>query len=329
MTPDPRIKTASPAFQRRLSLFLIALLVTIGGVILWIQNQFDPGSWHQVAGHSSPSLETPAEAPQGLVPLSATEKYNADTLSDKIDGKADLYLSAGFQSLESRRFALTSDNRYWLERYVYDMGGHLNAYAVYSAQLRNDIQPSSLTTDAYVSANGLFLVHGPYYVEIIASETSEALQARMADLGAAFVASHAVRSGTIPELGLFPADHQVPHTTKLIADSAFGIQDLNRIFAATYAEDQAEAIAFVSRRASSEEARALADTFVAYWEEYGGQMTQTPDHAKGARIVFILDNYEIAMVQGDYFFGVHEAMRLEMGLSLVAKLQQAIGKIDQ
>ena len=173
MEATSRKNSASAIFQHRLSVFLIVLLVAIGGAVIWVQNRFDPGMWRQVSNQRPPSIDAPSEIPEGLVPLCAGERYDAATLSDKIDGKADLYLSAGFQHLECRRYALASDKRLWMERFIYNMGDHSNAYSVYSAQRRSDVQPSNLTANAYLSANSLFLVHGPYYLEIIGSAASD------------------------------------------------------------------------------------------------------------------------------------------------------------
>ena len=62
--------------------------------------------------------------------------YDSISLSDKINGKAELYLAAGFARLETQRFALTDNPGQWMERYLYDMGQHANAFSVFSAQRR-------------------------------------------------------------------------------------------------------------------------------------------------------------------------------------------------
>lgn len=322
MEDAPKTKSVPSSFQRRLSFSLLWVLVLIGGTIVWMQGRYDPSAWREQS--SMPSIQSRSDLFEGLAPLSPSEQYNADTLSDKINGKADLYLNAGFKDLETRRFALASDQTRWIERYVYDMGGHPNAFSVYSSQRRKDIQTIDLTPHAYVSANGLFMVHGPYYVEIIASESSDLMQSHMVAVASAFVTSRSVAPYHLPELVLFGPDNRVPHTTTLIADSAFGIQSLDWVFTSNYTTEQAEATAFISKRRSVAEARSMADTFIAYWKEYGAETVQTQDSIKGTRIVFILDNYEIAMVQGDYFFGVHEATRLDFGLELVARMGRSI-----
>jgi Family of unknown function (DUF6599) len=327
-------KNAITAGERRLSIVILGILSLIAAVMLVVQGRFDPGTWRERAATTQPDTAarqsgTPSagnahDTAAGLEPVSEAEHYNADTLSDKIDGKADLYLSAGFKGLSTRRYALAGDKSRWMERYVYDMGDLRNAFAVFSAQRRPNAQPLGLGAYAYLAGNGLFFVHGPFYVEIIAVDASQGVQKGMNALAKAFVASHAVRTEDLPELRLFPSDHLVAGSFKLAALSAFGIQGLDGVFTAAYAGDQAQALAFVSRRASREEAEALAVKFHAFWLDFGGEKVAPSADLQGAGIVLILDNYEICLVQDDYVIGVHEASNLEFGLGLVKQLQRNI-----
>jgi hypothetical protein len=320
---------ASNTFQTGLSLFLLGILVLIAASVLWVQGRYEPARWREQAG---PPLRQPSaqEAlPQGVKPLSPVERYGENSLSDKIDGKADLYLAAGFKALETRRFALVQDPSRWMERYVYDMGSRLNAFAVYSAQRRRDGRDVGIAPYAYLSSNGLFLVHGPYYLEIIASEASQTMQARVKALGQTFIKEHPVASGRIAELDLFPAGHLVPGSRKLIANSAFGIQGMDGVFTAEYADGPARATAFVARRADAGRARTSAEAFIAFWKEYGAEAVAPPDRLPAARIAFILDNYEVVMVTGPYLYGVHEASSLDFGLKVTEGLRQTIAAAVQ
>jgi hypothetical protein len=327
-------KNSAMAGQRRLSLAILGLLALIAGAMLVVQGRYDPAAWREQAGTIKSA--TPGQAqeftptgtaediPSGLEPVSAAEHYDADSLSDKINGKADLYLSAGFQSLATRRFALAGDKGRWMERFLYNMGSLRNAYAVFSAQRRPNVQPLELTPYAYLAGNGLFFVHGPFYVEIIAADASPEVQAGMNTLAQAFIASHAVKAEDMAELRLFPSDHLVAGSFKLALGSAFGIEGLDGVFTADYAGDQAEALGFVSRRASRQEAEALAARFHDFWLDFGGEKVAAPAELQGAGIVLILDNYEICLVQGVYLIGVHEATSLEFGLGLVKQIQRNI-----
>ena len=335
---DPTVR------ERRLSVVLLGILALIAGGMLWSQSRFDAGSWREQAQSSKPGGESrsttaPAE-PQaedtaddaaGLVPMAPAERYGPDTLSDKIDGKAELYLSAGFKGLASRRFSLAGDKRRWMERNVYDMGGFRGAYAVFSSQRRSHIQPIAWTRHGYLAGNALFFVHGPYYVEIVGAEVSRTVQSGLESLAKAFISSHSVRAGDPVELELLPRDHRVAHSDKLTARAAFGIQGLNWIYSATYAAspDQAEALAFVSRRDSPAEAAALADKFHAFWLEYGGAEIGSPAGPPGVRGIAILDNYEICLARGRYLIGAHEATTLEFGMRLVEQLVDRIAGAER
>ena len=85
-------------------------------------------------------LEKFSPLPQGLKPLTAPETFKADTLSDKIDGKAELYLSAGFNRLFSQRFRDEKASDLWIEAFVYDMGNgktHLRYSAPNAGRMLN------------------------------------------------------------------------------------------------------------------------------------------------------------------------------------------------
>ena len=95
--------------------------------------------------------------PEGMVILTPVESFGPESLSEKIDGKAELYLSAGFLSLRSQRFVETGKPERWLEVFVYNMGSMRNAFSVYSTQRRADAEDLAFTPFAYQTANACFL----------------------------------------------------------------------------------------------------------------------------------------------------------------------------
>ncbi len=135
-----------------IGIFILATLAGIAGGIYIVQSRFDPDVYTAVqndknlAGRKN-SLPSPATAPvpaflpEDLVPLGPEETFDSETLSDKIDGKAELYLSSGFVKLSTRRFAMKADSKSWIELYIYEMGNPTNAFSVYSVQKRKDSTP--------------------------------------------------------------------------------------------------------------------------------------------------------------------------------------------
>jgi hypothetical protein len=330
---DPTVR------ERRLSVALLGILAVVAGTMLWVQARFDAGHWREqsqpaAAGEETrgaalpqaPRAPNEADAAAGVIPLSPVERFGPDTLSDKIDGKAELYLRAGFQGLETRRFALAGDRRRWMERYAYDMGGFRGAYAVFSSQRRPNAQSVPWVGHGYLAGNALFFVHGPYYVEILGVEASQAVQEGLESLAKAFIQHRKVQAADAVELQLLPREHRVAGSVKLTARAAFGIQGLDWVFSAAYSSprDQAEASVFISRRRSRAEAETLADRCHAFWLEFGGVDIAPPAGSPGMRIASILENYEICMARGEYLIGAHEATDMEFGLRLVEQLQANI-----
>jgi hypothetical protein len=310
--------------ERWVSRTILTVLAIIAGGIFVAQSRFEPGQWRAQSNEApgaadAPTTEATTEV-AGLRPMGPRETYDAVTLSDKIDGKAELYLAAGFERLECQRFALADNPAGWLERFVYTMNAPAAAFAVYSQQRRPQAQPLTLAADAYQAANGLFLVQGAHYLEIIGSEASEALQARMIDLARAFIQAHPVARAAVDERALFPREGLAADSIALTAANAFGFERLDRIYTADYAADGHQAMAFLSRRSSDREAADLASAYADYLLTYGGQKVQAPDGAPPVTVIAILDQYEIVFHKGDLLAGVREADDLAYGLALAAKL---------
>jgi hypothetical protein len=326
------LSTSPMPAERRLSLILLLVLAGIAAILLMVQYRYDPGQWQALSGPGAePSQELSGEefASLGLRPLTPPERYNAETLSDKIDGKAELYLAAGFNALQTQRLTLEgASGEAFLERYVYDMNRYRNAFAVFSNQRRPERETLDLTPDAYQAANGLFMVHGRYYVEIIASDTSEALQAATLAVARRFVSQNSVPDEKLIETTLFPEEERVTDSVALVAANAFGLEDLDWVYTAQYRRNSHEALAFLSRRATAAEALIARDAFSAYFLEYGGEPLTAPAGLESAHIVHILDTYEIVLVYDAFLLGVHEAADAEQAFDLAARLLERIKEVS-
>lgn len=320
---------------------LLGVMVFIALGILYSQFDFDPTRWRMQADENSdpkvPGLSQEAlvslassAVVDGLEPMSPPEYFDAGTLSDKINGKAELYLASGFEFLESRRLVPADDSGFWIERFVYDMGAYPNAFAVFSQQRREGVRTMDLTPDAYLSANGVFFVHGPHYVEIIGSDTSEPVMDGIIELARTFVSEHPVTRAVLDERGLLPERGRVADSITMTASNAFGFEGFDNIYSARYQMEDLTAIAYVSRRTSSEEAAGLADDYVRFLMSYGGGQVDPPEGAPPVRIIEILDYIQIVFSHGPYLAGVNEAEDLRHGLALASELYDRIkGESDE
>lgn len=322
------------------------LLVILGGVCVK-QSFYDPALFKvgmpQAPGQAARTAEAlpdlAANSPASSLKLteflgtdmkvlSPPESFGPETLSDKIDGKAELYLSAGFVSLVCQRFVRNEDAREWLEIFVYDMGAHKPAFSVYSAQRRSEAESSDLTPFAYKTQNALYWIHGKYYVEAIASVASPAMMESMTTFGKRFIAGTKAETEEIGELGLFPPDHLVEGSVTLLSSDVFSFQSLENVYTAHYVMDGETLTAFLSRKESPREAEKLVEAYHAFLLENGGADTPLEVQIPGAVLVKIMDTFEIIFHHGPYIAGVHEAESLaaarKLAVRLEAKLAEAV-----
>jgi hypothetical protein len=326
-------RTAPSHRERWLSAVLLTALIVIAVSVVAIHFRYDPALWRD-HGAATAQAGTASEAQwlsrietanlPGLKVMSLPEVYDAQTLSDKINGKAELYLPAGFERLECRRFALADDPLRWMELFVYDMGDRNGAFAVYSQQRREQSRPLELTEDAYLSSNGIFLVQGRFYLEIIGSDSSDALVQKMIGVARTFVELHPAAEAAIDERSLFPEEGRVADSIALTPENVFGFDAFNRIYSAEYRHDGQTATAFISRRDSEAQAAELVEAYIAYLLEYGGTRIDPPDGAPPVVIIEILDMIEIVFHQGDILAGIHEADDLSHALDLAGRLRRKI-----
>jgi Family of unknown function (DUF6599) len=333
-----KVSTNTSQKQTFISLAILGVLVVIAGGIFFVQFNDNPALQPVTSGLSAgkPNETAPIVSlqkslisfPSGQAPLSPLETFDAAGLSDKIDGKAELYLTAGFVRLDSQRFEDKTAGDVWMEVFVYDMQSTQNAFSVFSAQRREDAQTIAIAQYAYQTQNALFFVHGPYYVEIVASDVSESIIEPMIRFAEAFIEKHPVKTQMITEKELFPKQGLVPNSISLVAADAFGYDRFDQIFTATYRLDDIELVAFFSRRKTSREAQALATGYLDFLATFGGEPADVDPGIEAAKMIYILDTYEIVFSHGAYLAGVREAAEKQPAQELAMQLLNRIKEVS-
>jgi hypothetical protein len=276
-------------------------------------------------GSSTPDLQ--AYLPDGMVILTPVETFGPESLSEKIDGKAELYLSAGFLNLHSQRFAEAARPDRWLEVFVYDMGSMRNAFSVFSTQRREDAADVDFTPFAYRAPNALFFLQGQYYVEVIAA--SDQMAEAMLAIGESFIRKNPSSAEAISEVTLFPKPSLVPGSVALLAENVFGFSGFNNAFVARYNMSGNELTAFLSHRQSAQEAKDLALAYHQFLVENGGVDVATNAAIPEGRLVMILDAFELVFVQESYLAGVHEAESKDLAEQLALELRNSLAGAER
>jgi hypothetical protein len=262
------------AAQRLTGYGILAVLGFIAVGLLVQQSRFNPAV---VAALRAPLLQGrpqavsgPAQAAtaallpevSGFTPLAPLESFGPENLSDKIDGKAELYLPAGFKEMSCRSFGLGASGGAHVEVFIYDMGSPPNAYAVFSGQRRPGSLSISLTANAYATANALFFTQGRYYVEIVADRAAEALQSSLKAYATALLAKIPAQGETKDQAALFPKEGLALDTVRLSATDAFGLEGFNNVLTGEYNLKSGKATAFIAQCDTSAQAQADAKRYL-------------------------------------------------------------------
>ena len=320
-------------------LLILAVLGVIGAGVYFTQFDFAPAVPDEPDGTPVEVPEAPVAdidrssllaglMPTGLAVMGAAEHFNSDTLSDKIDGRADLYLTSGFTNLLAQRFIETNDTESWIEVYAYDMGGMRNAFSVYTAQRRDEAEDAGLTRFSYTSENAVFLVHGRHYVEMIASAPSERVMGLMMAFGSNFVARMPAQVEPLPEVDLFPAEQLVQGSVALQLSDTFGFDRFNDIFLANYACGlDIEVMAFLSVRGSESEASGLAGAYQGFLLTNGGTNELTAPEIPGAMVVNLYDTYEVIFSYKNVLAGIHATENREAAEQIALRMYDQLKTI--
>lgn len=320
-----------------LGIAILVVLLVIGTGIFFVHFRYNPavfpipstlpGATSRPSPPTIPSDELLLSLPAGLSPMSSLEVFNAHNLYEKINGKAELYLSAGFQGLKSQRFRESGDSNSWMEVFVYNMGNAENAFAVFSAQRRKDAKPVELAQFSYKTKNAFFLLHGPYYVEIIAALPLEKVFKAVKLLAENFIRENRAEVKPIAGLGLFPRPNLDENSVSMHSSNAFGYDRLDRVFTAIYKLRDTELTAFISKRETSQEAKQLASGYHKFLMAYGGKSMKPGVTIKGARIVEIMDTYELIFTHGPYLAGIHETTDKKQAENLANILNKRLNEV--
>lgn len=314
-------KTRNKRLESCAGTAILVVIVCIGAAVLYRQSSFDiarfgivvtPAQGEQpqpTAKDDLSGVSLAALATDKMPLMGKTEVYTEDTLYEKINGKAPLYVESGFEQLTCQRFVSAADTELAFEIYLFDMGGTKNAYSVYSRQKRADAVDVDILPFAYKTTNGVYAAYGRYYVELVGSAESEPLVAEAVAFAGRLSEMLAASAGekAVEELEFFPKENLVSGSIKLYLTNAFGYDGLNDTFTARYNLDGAELTMFISRRSDTKQAQQVAANYSSFLVSNGAKEAPAADTLTGAKSLDFYGTIEIIASCGPFLCGVHEA----------------------
>jgi hypothetical protein len=312
------------------------VLVLLAGVAVWLlttQAEFNPallavegGGAPEVPAAVCGSFDMDGLSVPGLLAAGEIETFDAKNLPEKINGKADQYVSAGFRCLTTRGFVAAADPAAWIEVYVYDMASFDNSYAVWSVQRRPGAAALDIGDHCYLAENGVFCARGGVYFEIIASCSEPLLMEPALEIARAIVRAGSGETDTIAELAIFPTAHLEVNSLGKIATDAFGVQGFDEVFTARYRLGEEELRAYLALRGSEDDAQERADAYASMLESLGGT-AQPVEGIPGARRYDLFGATTVILTHRRIVAGVQDAASSSAAMELARALYVEAGAV--
>jgi len=217
----------------------------------------------------SPSGLLDGLAPTGWKPLGSVTQFAADTLWEKIDGRAEEYLDYKFVRLTCASVANAQDSSQFIDVYVFDMGRPAQAFGVYSVERLEGLPAVALGREGYRSEASYFFWKGPYYVQILASGKG----AKLAQIGydVAGTLAKRLKDDGEPIWGLktLPEKDRIPGTVQYFAVNAMSLDFLKDAYIALYRKGDMKVTAFLSKQPSPDAAAKTLTSYEGHMTKYG------------------------------------------------------------
>jgi hypothetical protein len=271
------------------------------------------------AASTLPKNLAPAGWKQG--PASA---FDANNLYEKIDGRAEYFLSRGFRSLAFATFSKDGAPTTTIDLELYDLGSPENAMSAFNGEKPADVTAKDRDGSTwYTARNALFLARGASYVRAIGSDESSETKVALASLTRVLSSGLAAGERSSAQKLLVDALGAPADKVSFVAENAFSFGFANGVHTAQLPD---ESDAFLMPARSEGDAAGLAEKFQKAVADYG-----EPADVNGK--TWIKDRYlgafSHAEAVGPYVVGVRGAPSAEAGAATLAKLLKASAALSQ
>jgi hypothetical protein len=270
---------------------------------------------------------------EGLVPTGwkqagPIEHYNVATLYNKINGRSELYMAYDVLGLSWVSFVKEDSQDDFLDLFIYDMRTPTNGFGIFSVEREPGQESAGIGRLSYKTGSNYYFWQGKYYGYMNASRENEtntttgiailnALMPRLEDTGEA-----------VAGIDLLPKDGLIEDTVQYFKVDAMSLDFLTDTWAGQYNIGDAKVRAFISQRASAEEAAQILGAF----REYGDAYAESTSEAKVSSVDVIVSDwgggfFDAAFVVGNKFAGVSNVEGREtLDAAVAALLKQLKAK---
>lgn len=231
-------------------------------------------------------------------------QFTAENLYEQINGRAEFYLAYDVIGMTFASFEKSTDDEYFIDLSIYDMGTPTNAFGVFSGERTKGVSPIDIGREGYRAGANYYICKGQYYIQIVASDTTDEFQRIGLDL--ARKATDFLLDSGEPVWGLnsLPQVDRVPESVQYFLVNAMSLDFMRNTYMAQYTKGDAVVTIFLSQRNSQEIANATVAKYIEYAKKYGeGVKSLTVD---GVELVScdMNGNYDVVFQKGNLVGGV-------------------------
>ena len=251
-------------------------------------------------------------------------RYDQDTLSDRIDGEAELYFPYGFQFLASGRYT-RQDQSFDLD--VFRMGSLLDAFGVYANYRPKGAEPVPAVTEGGVTPDQLFFYQERYFIRLQSTGNREAGKGALVACAQAVSRLLPAGVGMPPEIDFLAIPEVLPRSVLYNATSLLGYDFLHRGMMADAVIGGETVRLFISLENSNLEAE---KSFLAYrnYLQTNGSGSRPVTTSSNRAVVGVDPLYGTAVVDvlGRYVFGMVRVKDTAAALPVMEKMRRKLVK---
>ena len=311
--------------------FAVFLVLVAIATWVWWRGKTPPADLYSngpLAGGKSPPQETQrGPVPADLAPSGWSDQgvssFNKDNLYEKINGRADFFLSKGFVALYAS--TLTGDADRVIDLELYDMGSPQGAVAAFSAEQPDGANVSDEQgAQYYRSRNALFLIKGQHYARAIGSAEHETMASALEHVRSRLMTSleGARRSWSsvlfVDGLGIAPSE------ISYLASNAFSVEGLGGVWVA---KGEGDLEMFVVATSSGDAAAAKVVQIVEGLSQYGTK--RGADDGTTFIVDEFLSTYSTVAATDHVAIGIRSAADQKTARAALAKLDAAVRALPE
>ncbi len=195
--------------------------------------------------------------------------FSAHNLYERINGRAELYLSYDVISMTTATFVKGDTPGEFLELSIFDMGNPLKAFGIFSIERSPGEPPLPLGRLGYRSDANMYVWKGAYYIVVVSSRIQEEMGQITLDLASKVTDALPASNEPVWGISAFPRENLVVDTIRYFHVDAMGLDFMPNTYTAEYQLDEGAITAFISRKDSPEAAAATVTRYTEYSDRYG------------------------------------------------------------